>query len=136
MNSWQVPAILALLVFGLWGFFPKLAVNHISPASALVYEVAGASLVGLVIYLFPGFTLETEPRGILFAVLTGLCGMLGTLFFLAAAKQGRIAIVVSVTALYPLVTIILARIFLAEPLSVKNLFGMALALPAIALLSG
>ncbi len=135
MNTWQIPAVLALVIYGFWGFFPKLAVSHISPASALVYEVAGTALVGLVIFLVPGFELETEPRGIFFAVLTGLCGILGTLFFLAAAKHGRISLVVSLTALYPLITIILARIFLAEPMTSKNIIGMIMALAAIVLLS-
>ena len=135
-NSWQIPAIIALVLYGFWGFFPKLAVNHINPASALVFEAAGAVLVGLAVLLLPGFKLETAPLGIIFALLTGLCGMAGTLFFMAAASRGRISLVVSLTAIYPLITIILARLILAEPLTSKNILGMILALAAIVLLCG
>jgi len=133
-DSWQIPALAALVLFGFWGFFPKLAVNHIDPGSALVFEIVGAMAVGLVVLLFPGFTLETAPRGALFGVLTGLCGMLGTLFFMAAATRGRISLVVSLTAMYPLITIVLARLVLAEPLTGKHLLGMVMALAAIVLL--
>ncbi len=134
--SWQIPAIIALVLYGFWGFFPKLAVNHINPASALVFEVAGAAVVGIMVALFPSTRLETAPLGVLFALLTGLCGMAGTLFFMAAARHGRISLVVSLTAMYPLITIVLARLVLAEPLSGKNIIGMVLALAAIVMLCG
>ena len=61
--------------------------------------------------------------------------MAGTLCFFAAAERGKISLVVSVTALYPLITIILAALFLKEPLTLKHLAGMACALVAILLLS-
>jgi len=135
MDRWFLSAVLALLIYGLWGFFPKLAVTYISPRSALVYEVAGAVLVGIFALWLEDFRPDTHPRGVLFAVLTGAAGMLGTLFYFTAASTGRISVVVAVTALYPVVTILLAALFLQEPFTLKHLAGMGLALAAIVLLS-
>lgn len=135
MENWLVTTLISLLIFGFWGFFPKLAVNYISPTSALVYEVAGAMVIGLLCLSMTGFQPESHPRGVLFAALTGITGMLGTLFYFMAASRGKIAVVVSITALYPLITILLAVLFLREPLSIKQLLGMCFALLAIILLS-
>jgi transporter family protein len=61
--------------------------------------------------------------------------MLGTLFFFAAASRGKISVVVSMTALYPLITIMLAAIFLREPITAKQVMGMLCAVAAIMLLT-
>ena len=136
MESWLIPASAALIIYGFWGFFPKLAVTYINPASALIYEVAGAMLVGLLTLFWVGFQPESPPKGILFAVLTGVAGMLGTLCFFAAASRGKLSVVVSMTALYPLITILLAAIFLREPVTAKQILGMVCAVAAILLLTG
>ena len=136
MNSWFLWTMLALVTFGFWGFFPKLAVNYISPQSALIYQVLGGLFVGLVGLSLVGFKPDTHPMGILFAVLTGITGVLGTLFYYSAAARGQISIVVSITALYPLITILLASVFLHETLTLKQISGLCLAIGAIVLLAG
>ncbi|MBU0730223.1 MAG: EamA family transporter [Proteobacteria bacterium] len=135
MDNWLVATILALLIYGLWGFFPKLAVTYISPQSALVYEVLGAMLVGILALGLVKFRPDIHPKGILFAVLTGIAGMAGTLFFFIAVQKGKVSVVVSMTALYPLITILLAVLILHEPLTAKQITGMAFALSAIYLLA-
>ncbi|MCJ7600921.1 MAG: EamA family transporter [Desulfobulbaceae bacterium] len=135
MDNWLLSALLAMIIYGFWGFFPKIAVSYISPQSALVYEVAGAILVGLITLFFINFHPQNHPKGILFAMLTGIAGMTGTFFFFAAAQKGKISVVVGLTALYPLITVILAVIFLREPLTLKQISGLILAIGAILLLS-
>ena len=136
MNSWFIWTLLAMVTFGAWGFFPKLAVNYISPQSALIYQVIGGVLVGTAALFIINFKPETHPMGILFALLTGITGVLGTLFYYAAASRGQISIVVSITALYPLITIMLAIIFLHETLVLKQVIGLCFAVAAIILLAG
>ncbi|VAW38004.1 hypothetical protein MNBD_DELTA04-169 [hydrothermal vent metagenome] len=132
-EKWLGYALLSLLLYGFWGFFPKLAVTYLRPLSALVYEVGGAIIVGVICLAVIGFRPEIQTKGILFAVLTGICGMLGTLLFFAAAVKGKISVVVSITALYPLITILLAALILKEPLTCKQVAGMLFALLAIIL---
>ncbi len=136
MPDWLPASLIAMLIYGLWGFFPKLAVLHISPRSALCWEVAGALLVGVGVLASLHGRPDIQPRGIFFAVLTGITGMAGTLFFLVAARQGKISLVVSVTSLYPLISILLAVVFLGEKLSGKQLGGILAACIAIYLLRG
>jgi transporter family protein len=125
----------SLVLFGLWGFFPKLAVAHLDSRSALVYSAIGSLLVALAVLFSLKMQPAFHPRGAFFAVLTGMAGLAGTLCFYAAASRGRISLVVSITALYPLITIVLAAIFLKEPLTLKQLAGMVCALMAILLMS-
>jgi len=136
MDSWFIWTILAMVTFGAWGFFPKLAVSYITPQSALIYQVIGGLLVGIVGLALVNFKPETHPMGILYALLTGITGVLGTLFYYAAASRGQISIVVSLTALYPLITILLAIIFLHETLVLKQMIGLGFAVAAIVLLAG
>jgi transporter family protein len=135
MHSWLPPTLTGLVLFGLWGFFPKLTVAYLDAKSALVYQTIGSVLVGLLVL----FSLKMQPafnlRGMIFAILTGIAGVSGTLCFFAAASRGRISLVVSVTALYPMITIILAAIFLREPITARQVTGMASALVAIWLMS-
>jgi transporter family protein len=136
MHSWFFWTILAMVTFGAWGFFPKLAVNYISPQSALIYQVIGGMLVGVVGLAMLNFKPETQPMGMLYALLTGITGVLGTFFYYLAASRGQISIVVSLTALYPLITILLAIIFLHETLVLKQVLGLCFAVAAIVLLAG
>ena len=135
MNSWVIFAILALLVWGFWGFFPKLATNYISPKSVLVYEVIGAIIVGMAVLFLVNFKPEVNAKGITFAILTGIAGTLGALFFIFAVSRGETSVVVTTTALYPLITIILAFLILKEPITMKQGIGMIFAFAAMMLLS-
>jgi len=135
MNSWVIFAILAMIVWGFWGFFPKLATNYISPRSVLVYEVIGAIIVGVAVLFLINFKPEVNAKGITFAILTGIAGTLGALFFIFAVSRGETSVVVTTTALYPLVTIILAFLILKEPITTKQGVGMIFAFAAMMLLS-
>jgi transporter family protein len=61
--------------------------------------------------------------------------MLGALFYLIAITRGKISTIVTLTALYPLISIALAWMVLKEPITLKEGVGMVLALIAIVLLA-
>ena len=62
-------------------------------------------------------------------------GSLGALFFLHAVSKQKASIVVTATALYPLITIILACLILKEPITLKQGIGIIFALIAMILLT-
>ncbi len=135
MKGWWIFAIIALILWGLWGFFSKLATNYMRPKSVLVYEVLGTLIIGIISLSLLRFRPLVHPKGITFAILTGMSGGLGVLFFLSAVSRGKASVVVTTTALYPLITIILASFLLKEPITLKQGIGIILALIAMILLS-
>ena len=135
MSSWFIAALGALLIWGIWGFLPKLASRDLDPKSILIYETLGAILVGLFVLAWVGFKPQVHARGMALSVVTGMAGFLGSLLFLYAISRGEASIVVTMTALYPLVVIILSYFFLNEGITLKQTFGIVFALIALVLLS-
>jgi drug/metabolite transporter (DMT)-like permease len=68
-------------------------------------------------------------------LLAGSLDTLGNLFYIQAARYGRLDVAALVCSLYPACTILLAAIFLREWPSRRQFAGIALALAAVALLS-
>jgi transporter family protein len=135
LSSWLIAALGALLVWGLWGFLPKLASRDLDPKSILIYETIGAILVGLAVLAWVGFKPQIHSKGIALSVATGAAGFLGSLLFLYAISRGKVSIVVTLTALYPLIVIALSYFFLDEAITLKQTFGIVFALIALVLLS-
>nr|HID58557.1 hypothetical protein [Desulfobacterales bacterium] len=135
MKVWLLPAFLAFVLWGIWGFIPKLTTQYISPTSAIIFEVVGGMIVGILVLFLVGFKPEIHPKGIGLAVSTGILGLLGALCYLIAVSKGKVSVVVTVTALYPIVSIGLAYVILKEPISLKEGLGIILAFIAIMLFS-
>ena len=135
IEKWLAGAFIALFCWGLWAFFPKLAVRHISNISSLFYESVGVMIIGAAALAWAGKNLQSDPRGAVPAILTGIFGGIGLYFYFAAARQGPIAVVSALTALYPVVTVLLAALFLGERLCWTQILGIILAVAAACLLS-
>ncbi|MBD2437672.1 EamA family transporter [Nostoc sp. FACHB-110] len=129
--SWLVYALFSTLLYGFWGFFSKLATNHINSYSVLIYEAFGVILVALSVLARINFKPEIDAWGIFYGFLVGICGVLATLFFLLAVSQGHVAVTITFTALYPVVTILLAVLILKEPITLRQGIGIALAVTAM-----
>lgn len=135
MTAWLPSAFLSLLSFGLWGLFTKLAVAHIDSKSALIYQTVGVVVIGILAASMANFKLASDWKGSMYAVLTGVAYGVGCLFYLIAASRGKIVTVVTLTALYPLVTILLSYLILKESVTLKQGIGILLALGSIYLMS-
>lgn len=135
MAQWLSAALVALLSFGLWGFFTKITIVYIDSKSALVYQTLGVVIIGLVTLWLMNFKLATNLRGASFGLLTGLTYGIGCLFYFMAATRGKIMTVVTLTALYPLITIILSYFLLREMINMKQWLGILLALLSIYLMA-
>lgn len=133
--QWLPAAIMSLLCFGLWGYTSKLSVNSIDPKSALLFQAAGFAMVGIITLLLLKFRPETVTKGVAFAITSGLLSGIGCLFFFVATSKGKVSTVVTLTALYPIITIGLAYFLLKESISARQGVGILFALAAIYLLS-
>lgn len=136
MHKWLIYSLAATAIYGFWGFFPKLASNYLDPKSATVYQTLGNVVGAVVILATLRFRLPVQPKGITFAMLAGIAGVVGTQFLLMALTKSKASLVIAVTALYPLGTILLAVLFLRETLTLRQIVGIFLSLLAIFLLTG
>ncbi len=68
-------------------------------------------------------------------VAVGLADLMGNAFFLLANAQGALSVAVVLSSLYPVTTIVLARVFLHERLRGGQLVGVAAALAGVVLIA-
>jgi drug/metabolite transporter (DMT)-like permease len=69
------------------------------------------------------------------ATLTGITGGGGTILYFVATHAGLLAVTAVLTSLYPVVTIVLARLLLGERLTAVRLAGLCLAGAAVSLIA-
>ena len=134
-NLWIFFTFAAMLMWGFWGFFSKIATQSLRDVNAAIYQGIGPLIVMIIAAFYFRFQPAGKPMNILFAILSGISATLATFFFFAAITRGRSVVVVSMTALYPLVTLALSAIFLHEAFTLRQLLGVGLAVSAILLLS-
>ncbi len=134
-KEWLLPAIFIPVVWGFWGFLPRLAVRYIEPWSAMVFQTVGMTAFGTFLLFYINFRPECNPKGIAFAILAGIFGFAGGFLYLIAVGKGKVSVIVFISALYPFITIALAYLFLKEPITFKEGLGMLFACIAIILFS-
>ena len=135
MEPWLLYVTVTFILWGVGGILSKLAVNYVGPESSFIYQVMGALIVGMAAYAFLGFRMGMDARGAFWGISYGALAMLGGLFYLLAVNKGSVSIVTTISGLYPVVTIVLALLLFREPVTLKQGFGMLMALAAIALMS-
>ena len=135
MKPWFFPALMTLIMWGIWGFVPKITTKYINPVSGVIFETLGVAIFGVIMFVLMRSKLEVVPAGIVCAVVTGILGLLGAYFYLVAMTRGKVSVIVTMTALYPVITIGLAWLVLQEPVTLKEGLGMMLAAVAILLLT-
>jgi transporter family protein len=135
MKQWLLPTFGALVLWGLWSFIPKITTRYISPKSAVVFEVVGGILMAVIVLASLKFKPDIHPKGVLLAMTTGILGFAGALCFLYAATKGPISLVALLSALYPVIAIVLAMFFLHESITLKQGLGIVLGLGAMILIA-
>ena len=143
----SLPALIYALGAGL-GFSGIFIFLDFAPASSglgplIVMRVVGVALLllGLIALWLRNNRKEffekeiRQPKLLGLILLAGLGDVLGNAFFLIATREGALAIAAVLTSLYPIGTILLARLVLKEKIAISQSFGIALGLGAVALLA-
>ena len=137
MPTWLLWTFSALVAWGLWAVLSKLLGNAFSAEQSQALSTLGMLPMLVPLVLSKRTDLRTASRkGMVLALLGGVVTCLGNVaYYSALAHGGKVATVVSLSALYPLVTIFLALIFLRERVTRVETVGVILAIIAAVLLS-
>src|SRR5712691_283169 len=127
-------ALLAALGFG--GYFPPMhaAGNADFWWATLIFRMTSTSVI-LAAVAARRPSLSVAPLQMSVLALIGVGDMLGNLLFAAASASGLVSITSVLASLYPIITVVLARIVLAERVARSQEAGIALTLAGVALIS-
>jgi uncharacterized membrane protein len=133
--SWLTASLIVVFFWGVVGVLQKLGANHSTPDSLTIWTTVGYVL--LLPLLFTRSRLSMLPPG---AIVTGLAaglanGLGAWCLYAAMGKGAKASVAVPLTALNPLLTIVLAVLFLGERPAPTQTLGVSLAMAAAVLLS-
>lgn len=139
--AWLFWSLVTIVLWGTWGLVSKIASSGMDAyVNQLLYTAGLAPLL-----VFVAWHVRRNEKnektggraaGVGWAFLTGILGGVGNIFFFQAlVKGGKASVVAPVTALFPMVTVLLAVLVLRERMGRAQWIGLALAFVAIYLLS-
>jgi drug/metabolite transporter (DMT)-like permease len=127
-------AVLAAIGFG--GYFPFMhaAGNADYWWASLIFRIASTSVI-LIAVAVQRPNVVVPARILPWLALIGVGDMFGNLLYAAASTSGLVSVTSVLASLYPIVTVILARIVLSERVARPQEAGIGLTLAGVALIS-
>ena len=132
---WILPALGAMCCWGIWGFLPKIAMKGMPPADVIFYEALGNMIVTLPLMLYFRARMMGEGKAIAITGFASMITVVAVLCCFSALAVGPASVIITLTALYPVVSVLLARIFLKESVSRTQWFAVGMAVAGVALLT-
>jgi len=133
LNDWRALAIGAALLWGIWGFFAKIAAVRLDWRTALLFVVSTHFTIILCATVRKANMTFSWSHAA--AVAAGVCGGIGAIMMYRALEQADAGVVIAVSAQYVLVTALLSWALLGESLDLRKISGLVLAILAIILLT-
>lgn len=132
-NNWKILSLLSLVFWGLWGYLSKVSGSGIDWKIPLA--LFSISMMAVMVSLSPSTLRESVANLHTVAILAGITGAIGFLFFYRALHLGPASTVIPITSMYIVVAVLLAFFFSGEAVTVRKSAGILLAVASIALLS-
>jgi len=116
-NNWFIPALYAMIGWGIWGGFSGIAVKIVKPININLFFAFLALPIWIVYYLITGrlrkrgenrTTRHTLPprKDYLFAVGSALVSSTGSILYYIAVNLSYVSLVIPVCNLHPLISVI------------------------------
>jgi transporter family protein len=131
--AWLAPALASLLLYGLGQGLVKKWVGEVSPARFCLYYVVANSIVNFGFYFTNGHPPLLDPGGrefLGFGVLAYLVDGTAWILYFQSIAEGPVAIVGTLSAAYPALTVLFARLFLHEELAGAQYAAVTLVIAA------
>lgn len=128
--TWMLYSLIALILFGLSCITMKFATRHISDELSTIFYTLGYILIAIVIIAAGSAEWHLSVKDWGLGILVGLLMAAATLTLFVAFRWGKASVVTPLTALYPLVTVLLAGFVLKEHFDLIKITAIVLALMA------
>eukprot|EP00928_Gymnodinium_smaydae_P083186 TRINITY_DN66435_c0_g1_i1.p1 TRINITY_DN66435_c0_g1~~TRINITY_DN66435_c0_g1_i1.p1 ORF type:complete len:353 (-),score=29.47 TRINITY_DN66435_c0_g1_i1:183-1241(-) len=126
LAPWAIYTMLTLIAWGLWGFFSAVAERRLGVKSVFAWHCIGIGLCAAAAAPFVGVWLPHEQ--IALCILGGAGYAQGAMWMVDSISAGGPGgIVVTVTAMYPVVTVLLNCIVLGQAVTPSQIGGIMLA---------
>ena len=129
MAIWLIPTLASLFLYGIGQGLVKKYISEVPPARFCLYFVAAKAILNLSYFALFQKTELISTLGTSFSltsILAYLVDGVGWILYFLAIVHGPIAIVGTLSAAYPALTILFARLFLHEQLTPVQYAGLAL----------
>lgn len=138
IEYWILLALVALFLYGMSQVVNKSSLNSISAANYILISAVATMPMYLVLmigYLYKSGGWQGGFSYTIYGLLSVSFGLTGYYTFLEALKSGPVSIVGSITAAYPVMTVIVAITLLSEVLNLFQGVGVAVILIGMVALS-
>jgi transporter family protein len=123
----MLAVLVAVVSWGVWGVMNKVAVRTVPPGAVMIITGLMSAGLGVMQIVSAGVAVRAlSSVGLTFAALAGLANGVASIAFLTAIRERDASLVVGLAATYPIVTFVLAVVFLREPFSWTRAGGLTL----------
>jgi bacterial/archaeal transporter family protein len=130
LAKWLVPTSIYVLTVGALGVTSKLALRSL-PWQALVMWTGIGYVIATAVLLALGQTKLTFVHGTSWAILSAALAIGGLISLYIALRTGQATKVVTVSAAYPAITLVLAALTLSEAVSLARIGGICLVIAGV-----
>jgi bacterial/archaeal transporter family protein len=135
-TRWFWYSMICVLCWGGWALFSKLGSREIPPETMQFLFTMGTVPVCFALLIGRRGKLEKSRRGITYGILNGiLSGVGGLTLFAAYHTNANTSMITVATALYPMITVLLAVSILRERFCARQALGLVFAATAIVIFS-
>lgn len=135
-SKWFWYSTLCIACWGTWAILAKLGSEEIPPNASQFLFAFGALPVGLILLARRKMRMEKDAKGIAYSLANGVLSGIGSWALFAAYRTGgNAAVITTVSAMYPLITVILAVSILRERLTRLHVLGLGFAVAAFVIFS-
>ncbi len=134
MPIWLGYALLATLLWGVWGAFAGLPTEH-GFSETLIYVVWALTMIppALIVMSKVKWKLAKDSRSVWLGMVIGILGAGGQMILFYAVRQGPTYLIFPIISMSPVITIFLSYLFLKERTGKLGIVGIVLALCALPL---
>jgi transporter family protein len=133
-----VYALLVMLCWGLAPVFAKAGLTKLPPLTAVVFRNTFIAIMFIAAFLMSGQIkniFSSDIRSVFLILVEALlAGLLGQYFYYKAVKVWEASRVVPIVGAYPLISFIIAIIFLSEKITLAKSLGAILVVIGVGLL--